>query len=180
MSDHPAWKRSSLIDRLGDGLANICLAVAGLSLLIIGAINGANVVARYLFGRPFSWAEEMMLFLMILAVFAGAIAVSWRTLHTRSHTFIARAAPAVRRAAQVIGTLIAIAAIVTVTVASARIVMLLHEFDQRSDALQAPMWIPQSFVPIGLGTIALLMAVRLLLSLSRPEPPPPPTTGGAV
>jgi TRAP-type C4-dicarboxylate transport system permease small subunit len=78
----------------------------------------------------------------------------------------------VRRAAQVIGTLVAIAAILTVTVASTRVVLLLYEFDQRTDALNAPSWIPQSFLPIGLGTVALLMAVRLLLSLARPPEPP--------
>jgi TRAP-type C4-dicarboxylate transport system permease small subunit len=170
-SSHPG--PDSLIDRIGDGLAGLCLAIAAISLLCVVAINGANVVARYLFGSPFSWAEELMLFLMILSVFAGAIAVTWRNLHIRIDTFIDRAAPAVRRAAQVVGTLVAVAAIVTVTVASTRIVMLLHSFDQRSDALQAPSWIPQSFVAIGLGTIALLMAVKLLLSLTRPLPAKP-------
>jgi C4-dicarboxylate transporter DctQ subunit len=164
--------RPTLIDRIGGGLANVCLAVAGASLMIIVAINGANVVARYLFGLPFSWAEELMLFLMILSVFTGVIAVTWRNLHIRIDTFIERASPLVRRAAQVIGTLVAIAAILTVTVASTRVVLLLYEFDQRTDALNAPSWIPQSFLPIGLGTVALLMAVRLLLSLARPPEPP--------
>ena len=172
MSETPTPAPNGLINWLCDGIAHACLVIAALSLLCIVAINGVNVVARYFFGSPFSWAEELMLFLMILSVFAGAIAVTWRNLHIRIDTFIDRASPAVRRAAQVIGTLIAIAAIGTVAVASARIVMLLYDFDQRSDALQAPAWIPQSFVAIGLGTIALLMAVRLVLSLTRPPAPP--------
>jgi hypothetical protein len=65
----------------------------------------------------------------------------------------------------VIGTLVSIAAIVTVTTASVRIVGLMYELDQRSDALQTPSWIPQSFVSIGLGMIALLMAVKLVVAL---------------
>jgi TRAP-type C4-dicarboxylate transport system permease small subunit len=161
-----AGGRQSLINRFGDGLSKVCLAVAAIALFAVVAINGANVVARYVFGAPFSWAEELMLFLMILSVFSGAIAVTWRDMHIRIDTFADRAPPQVRRIAQVVGTLVAIAAIVTVTFASARIVMLLQEFDQRSDALNAPSWIPQSFVTIGLGTIALLMAVKLLLALS--------------
>ena len=57
---------TGFIDWLCDGIAHACLVIAALSLLCIVAINGANVVARYLFGSPFSWAEELMLFLMIL------------------------------------------------------------------------------------------------------------------
>ena len=51
--------------------------------------------------------------------------------------------------------------------ASYRIVALLYSFDQRTDALEAPMWIPQSFVTIGLALIALLMGVRLVLARFR-------------
>jgi TRAP-type C4-dicarboxylate transport system permease small subunit len=151
-----------LIDRLGEWLTQLCLAVAGVSLLGIVAINGANVLARYAFRAPFPWAEELMLFLMILAVFAAAIAVTWRNLHVRIDTFIERATPKLRRAALIVGTLVSIMAIVTVTVASFRVVVLLYELEQHSDALGAPSWIPQSFVPIGLGMIALLMAVKLV------------------
>jgi TRAP-type C4-dicarboxylate transport system permease small subunit len=155
----------SLIDRLGEGLTQLCLAIAGVSLLGIVAINGANVAARYLFRAPFPWAEELMLFLMILAVFAAAIAVTWRNLHVRIDTFIERASPALRRAALIIGTLVSIVAIVTVAAASFRIIMLLYELEQHSDALGVPSWIPQSFVPIGLGMIALLMGVKLVRAM---------------
>ena len=169
--DHRSGQRR-LIDRIGDGLANLCAAIAGVSLLAVVAINGTNVVARYLFGSPFSWAEELMLFLMILSVFTGAITITWRNMHIRIDTFIDRAPPAVRRTAMVVGSLVAITALAIVTHASANIVMLLYGFDQRSDALNAPSWIPQSFVAFGLGTMALLMAVKLVLSLIDPPAPP--------
>ena len=71
-------------------------------------VNGANVIARYVFGTPFSWAEELMLFLMILSVFAGAIAVTWRNLHIRIDTFVERAAPQIRQAALAVGALVSI------------------------------------------------------------------------
>ena len=123
---------------------------------------------------PFSWAEELMLFLMILSVFAGAIAVTWRNLHIRIDTFIDRAPPAVRRIA-----LSDRHAHVDRRDGhrdrspAARIVALLYDLDQRSDALSAPAWIPQSFVTIGLGTIALIMAVKLVTSRFYAEPPAP-------
>ena len=159
-----------IVDRIGDGLANICLAIAAVALICIVAINGANVVARYLFRTPFSWAKEMMLFLMILSVFAGAIAVTWRNLHIRIDTFVDRMQPGARRTALAIGSLVSIAVIGVVTMHSGRIVSLLQMLDQRSDALSAPSWIPQSFVTIGLGTIALIIAVKLAMSLLRAAP----------
>lgn len=160
-----AGPRPGLINRLGEGLTRFCLAVAAVSLLGIVAINGANVVARYLFRWPFSWAEEMMLFLMILAVSAGGIAVTWRNLHIRIDTFIERASPLVRHIALVVGTMVSIAAILTVVFSSFRVIVLLYELDQRSDALRAPSWIPQSFIPIALGMIALLMGIKLVIAL---------------
>jgi|SRR5688572_8907296 TRAP-type C4-dicarboxylate transport system permease small subunit len=157
--------RANLIDRIGEGLTQFMLAIAAASLMCIVAINGANVVARYLVRSPFPWAEELMLFMMILAVFAGAIAVTWRNLHIRIDTFIDHASPAMRRIAFVAGSIIAIGGIATVVAASTRVVILLYELDQRSEALDVPSWIPQSFVPIGLGTIALIMGVKLVLAL---------------
>jgi len=40
--------------------------------------------------------------------------------------------------------------------ASFRVVSMLLEFDQRSDALHLPMWIPQSVVPLSLFLIILM------------------------
>jgi TRAP-type C4-dicarboxylate transport system permease small subunit len=110
-----------------------------------------------------------MLFLIILSIFAGAIAVTWRNLHIRIDTFLDRMTPAARRAALAIGSVISIAVIAIVTFHSAHIVSLLRMLDQRSDALSAPSWIPQSFVTVGLGTIALIITVKLALFLLHPS-----------
>jgi C4-dicarboxylate transporter, DctQ subunit len=158
---------SGFIDWLCDGISHVCLAIAALSLLGIVAINGANVVARYFFRFPFSWAEELMLFLMILGVFTGAIAVTWRNLHIRIDTLVDRLPPEVRRVVMVLATLASIAILLVVMVASFRLVSLLQGMDQRSDALDAPSWIPQSFVTIGLALMAFMMAAKLVISFRR-------------
>src|ERR1700693_5216807 len=102
------------VAKICDGLAIICRAIAGLALLCIITINGANVVARYFFGKPFSWAEELMLFLMILAVFSGAIVVTWRNIHIRIDTFVERASPGFQRVTRLVATIISIVALLTV------------------------------------------------------------------
>ena len=166
-------RRPTLIDRLGESLTQGCLAIAAASLLCIVAINGANVLARYLFLSPFSWGEELMLFLMILSVFSGAVAVTWRNMHIRIDTFVELAPPRLRHAIMAIGTLVSVGAILTIVYASAKIVSVLHQIDQRSDALDLPSWIPQSFLTIGLAVVALLMAVRTVLTIVRPPPAKP-------
>lgn len=179
MNENPnlGGNRPTLVDRCGEALSRTCLTIAAAALLAIVAINGANVLARYIFISPFSWAEELMLFLMILSVFSGAIAVTWRNTHIRIDTFIDLAQPAVRRTAMAIGAIVSITAILTIVYASANIVSLLHQLDQRSDALDLPSWIPQSFLTIGLAVIALLIAVRTILSLVRATAPAPAGQG---
>jgi TRAP-type C4-dicarboxylate transport system permease small subunit len=169
----PGTAPKGAADRFGDGLAHLCLMLAGASLACIVVINGANVVARYVLRSPFSWAEEMMLYLMILSVFAGAIAVTWRNLHIRIDTFIERTPPTVRRIAMTASTLMSVLVMGTVVFASARIVTLLYAYDQRSDALDAPVWIPQSFVPVGLGIMALIMLVKMVTTRFYKDPPAP-------
>jgi TRAP-type C4-dicarboxylate transport system permease small subunit len=164
-NDTPA--PSGFIIWLCDGIAHVCLVIAALSLLCIVAINGANVVARYFFGSAFSWAEELMLFLMILGVFSGAVAVTWRNLHIRIDTLVERLPPPIRRATMLVASLASIAILAVVMVASFRLVSLLQSMDQRSDALNAPSWLPQSFVTIGLGLMALMMLARIVVSLRR-------------
>jgi TRAP-type C4-dicarboxylate transport system permease small subunit len=159
-----------LMSRLCDGIAHACVVIAALALLCIVAINGANVVARYFFGAPFSWAEELMLFLMILGVFAGGVAVTWRNQHIRIDTLVDRIPPAFRRVALVVASLASIGVLAVVMFASFRLVSLLQSMDQRSDALQAPSWIPQSFVTIGLGMMALMIVARLVVSFRRSLP----------
>ena len=167
-------ERLTLVDRCGDLVTQACLTVAAAALIGVVAINGANVLARYVFISPFSWAEEAMLFLMILSVFSGAIAVTWRGIHIRIDTFIDLAPPAVRQVVLATGALVSIAAILTIVFASARLISILHQLDQRSDALELPSWIPQSFLTIGLAVIALMIAVRTLQALIRGTKPEKP------
>jgi TRAP-type C4-dicarboxylate transport system permease small subunit len=158
----PGSPAAGLVQRLGDTLARVCVAIAGVALIGIVAINGVNVVARYIFGSPFSWAEELMLWLMILGVFAGAATVTWRNMHIRIDTFANRGSPLFRRCAYVVSALVCIGVMGAVLSESFKLVSLLQEIDQRSDALRLPIWIPQSFVTGGLALMVLIIAIKLV------------------
>ena len=56
----------------GNRISGLGLMVAAVGLLLVVAINGVNVVARYVFRSPFSWAEESMLYIIIGSISWGA------------------------------------------------------------------------------------------------------------
>ena len=158
---------SGPVASIGECLTKACQIIAALALLAIVAINGANVVARYFFAKPFPWAEEAMIMFMILGVFSGAIAVTWRNLHIRIDTFVERSSPTLQRVIRIAAAFASMFVLLVVAWSSYGIVRLLYEYGQTTDALEFPMWIPQSFVTIGLVVIALLMFTRLVLTKAR-------------
>lgn len=148
----------------GDGVSRAGLAAAAMSLLLVVAINFINVVLRYVFFHPLAWAEEFMLYLSIFAVYAGAVSVAWEQRHIRLDGILQVALPGYRRGLEIFASLVVIGILVPVIYSSVTVVSLLFEFGEHSDALQAPMWIPQSVIPVALLLIALSAFVRIFVS----------------
>ncbi len=150
----------SKMEQVGDFISRTCTVVAAASLAVIVCINAANVFCRYFFLSPFTWAEELMLFLMILTVFSGAASVTWRQEHIRIEAFVMRLSPQGQNFAMIAAGIVALIALGTVIITGSSVVNMLFRFDQRSDALEFPMWIAQSSVPVGLSLIIFLFLLR--------------------
>src|SRR5262245_14393650 len=76
------------LERVGDLVAVAASRIAAAALAVVVAINAANVAGRYLFHAPIIWAEEAMVYLMIVTVFFAAITVTWRNIHIRIDVFL--------------------------------------------------------------------------------------------
>ena len=76
------------------------------------------------------------------------------------------APPARRKVLQIISTLVLTAVLLPVVFASFRVVSLLFEFDQRSDALNLPMWIAQGVVPVTLLLIVVMSLARVFVQVT--------------
>ena len=61
----------------------IPFVICGTILLAAIAINIANVIGRYVFNAPVSWAEEAMSYMIIWGVFVAIGAVTYQGLHLR-------------------------------------------------------------------------------------------------
>lgn len=151
------------VQGFGDHVASLGLWLAAAALLVIVALNGCNIVLRYFFLDALSWAEEAMNYLMIFSVYAGAVSVAWRQAHIRIDAFLNLAPLRYRRVANVASTLVLVAILIPVTMASYQVVKQLFQFDQRSDAMHLPMWIPQSIVPAALLLIVVMSLLRIWL-----------------
>ena len=135
---------------------------AGAMLVLSVAINFANIIGRYFLSVSIPWAEEMMLFLMIGAVFLAAAPVGWLGRHIRMDVIVSLLPPRVRGVFEVFSDLVTIATCVMVAIFAWPVITMLDELDQRSAMANIPLVIPQAAVPLGLALMALLISVRLI------------------
>ena len=136
-----------------------------LSAVLLGCsvlVNFANIIGRYFFGVSITWAEEIMLFLMVGCVFTGCCAVAWEGRHIRMDVLVSLMPKPAREALELAFELLLIATSALVAIFSWPVVSQLAAFDERSAAANFPMVIPQAMIPIGYTLMALMVIVRLL------------------
>jgi TRAP-type C4-dicarboxylate transport system permease small subunit len=156
------------------GLAAVILVVSAICLLVAVALNFANIIGRYVFFSPIASAEEIMLFLFVGTVFLGNSVVGWRGQQLRMDVFLHALPPRWRRGLDVVADLAVIVVSLILIVIGWPAIQMLAEFDQRSQAADIPLVIPQALVPIGLGLNALLVAARLVETMRTKQPPSVP------
>jgi TRAP-type C4-dicarboxylate transport system permease small subunit len=153
--------------RLVRALVAVIGVLSGVLLVASVALNFANVVGRYFFNASIPWAEEAMLFLMVGCVFLGNGVVAWSGRQIRMDVVVRMLPPKVREALDLFSELVFLMTAVTIVIFAWPVIRDLAEFDQRSQAADFPLAIPQAMVPIGLSIMAFLVAVRLLVPQSR-------------
>jgi TRAP-type C4-dicarboxylate transport system permease small subunit len=148
-------------------LLMVTRTLSGICLLASVAINFVNIIGRYFFSVSIPWAEEIMLFLMVGCVFTGCCAVAWEGRQIRMDVVVTMLPDKVRDFLALLSELVMIATAVAVTVFAWPVITQLAAFDERSQAANFPLVIPQAMIPIGYSLMALLVAVRLLQRPSR-------------
>jgi TRAP-type C4-dicarboxylate transport system permease small subunit len=137
--------------------------LAAILLISSVAVNFANIVGRYFFSISIPWAEEIMLFLMVGCVFTGCCAVAWEGRQIRMDVVLAMLPPKAQAFLHVLSDLVMMATAAAVTAFAWPVITQLAAFDERSQAANFPLFIPQAMVPIGYSLMALLIAFRLLM-----------------
>src|SRR5208283_3023347 len=112
-------------------------------------------------------------FLLVGIVFFGNSVVAWEGKQLRMDILLHALPAAVRHWFEVLGDVATIAVSVILIVLGWPAIQMLAEFDQRSEAAEIPLVIPQSLIPIGLGLTAILVGVPLIERLRRQRHPFP-------
>lgn len=150
--------RSDTARRATDLLTGALRMISSLMLLAIVLINAANVAGRYVFSSPFSWGEEIMLFLMIGSIFLSWPAVTWDGANIRMDILVRSLPVRFRRLLEGLADLVSIVLGVLVICVGVPVILQLIAFDDRSHAANVLMAIPQGAIPLGfvLSLIALI------------------------
>ena len=143
-------------------LLMVTRTLSGICLLASVAINFVNIIGRYFFSVSIPWAEEIMLFLMVGCVFTGCCAVAWEGRQIRMDVVVGMLPAKVRDFLALLSELVMIATAAAVTAFAWPVISQLAAFDERSQAANFPLVIPQAMIPIGYSLMALLVAVRLM------------------
>jgi TRAP-type C4-dicarboxylate transport system permease small subunit len=154
-----------MIENLLNGvraILGITRALAGILLVSSIAINFTNIIGRYFFSVSIPWAEEIMLFLMVGCVFTGCCAVAWEGRQIRMDVVVNLMPAKARTLCALLSELVFIATAFSVALFAWPVIAQLAAFDERSQAANFPLAIPQAMIPFGYTLMGLLVAIRLL------------------
>ena len=150
-------------------LAGLLRGVVGALMLGAVGVNLANIVGRYVFARPFIWAEEIMQFLAVWAVMLGAAVITREAAHLRMDALHHLASPRVRRALDLLADVVAFAVVAYVLLQSVDMIRMLTRTAQRSVIAGVPMNLMYAAVLVGFGGSAVFLVARLARAARPPS-----------
>ena len=142
-------------------LMTILRTAAGALLVGSVIVNFANIIGRYFFSVSIQWAEEVMLFLMIGCVFLNCGLVGWSGRQIRMDAIVSLLPRPLRAIVELACDVLLVVTSIIVAVLAWPVVSMLAELDQRSQAANIPLVLPQAMLPIGFLLMALLVGIRL-------------------
>lgn len=158
-----------LLARGEAALAGLLRGVVGALMLGAVGVNLANIVGRYVFARPFIWAEEIMQFLDVWAVMLGAAVITREASHLRMDALHHVAPPRVRLALDLFADVVAFAVVAYVFFQSLDMIRMLTRTAQRSVIAGVPMNLMYAAVLLGFAGSAVFLVARLARAASRPS-----------
>jgi len=151
----------TLVSRAELFVARLLQFVVGSVMLGGVLINFANVVARYLFLRPFVWAEEVMQFLNIWVVMLGAAVITRNGTHLKMDAVYNLIPARARRALDALTNLLILAVSAYVIAQALQMIQMLAATGQRSVIARFPMNLMYAAIPVGFGSGILFLLLWL-------------------
>ena len=135
---------------------------AGLVLVTL-AVTGFSVFRRYVLGRPVTWTDELSGFLVVGIVMLGAAEVLRRGEHVSVDILTTRVRGTSRRVLAIWSNLSVAAVAGVLFMSSLNAVKFSRMIGIYSDGyLEAPLWIPQSLMLVGVALLFAMAVARLI------------------
>jgi len=138
----------------------IPFAICGVLLLTAVAINVANVIGRYVFDAPVSWAEEVMSYGIIWGVFIAVAAVTYQGNHLRMDLLVLSVRGLFAQALGALTVMLIVACAGFVIVQSFQIVRLYATTWETSMGARIPLVYAHAALLVGFILMALAVIVR--------------------
>ena len=135
--------------------------IAGVLFFVACGINIFNVVARYVFSAPLFWAEEILVFIVIWAVFLVAGSVTYRGAHLNMDLIYAKLKSPWKTLVNVAIVVTLIGCCLYTALQSWKVVALHYRNNGLTAATDIPLWIPHAALLFGFSFMALAALVRL-------------------
>ena len=135
--------------------------ITGVIFLAAAFINIANVIGRYVFSAPIFWAEEVLVFMVIWAVFLSAIAITFNGGHLSMDLFYAKLRGPWRLIVNGLIIAVFLACTLFAAMQSYTVVMLYIGNGNVSTAAEIPLYIPHAALLVGFSLMALAVICRL-------------------
>lgn len=140
---------------------------AGVVILMMSVV-GYSVVNRYILGTPITWTDELSGYLVVSLVMLGAAESLRRGDHIAVDLLSNHFGPKLKRLSVIWANLAVFIVAVAILISGKATLDYSINFGILSEGyLEVPMWIPQSFLIIGSGLLALVATVNLFKIIFR-------------
>ena len=150
--------------RFNDLLLSLCKYVIIVMVPLMTGIIFVQVILRYVFQSPFSWAEELARYLLIWITCLG----SAYAIRDGMHISIGFLQSKLKGSAQTVVRMVtyAVTLVFFIYCIKEGLVFSLAQWTQRSTAMQIPMTLPYIAIPLGFA-IMFLVALECLIDEIR-------------
>jgi len=149
------------------GLADLSMAIAMLTVLAMCLLVTGAVFVRYVFGIPIVWVPEIVGYLMVVLVFLALGEAMLAGSHIRIDLFVGRLPRRLRDVLDLLTLTLSTGVAGFFTWHGMRTMLRSYEFGRKDSfgALNAPLYLPQAAVPIGLSILTLVLALLVCRKL---------------
>lgn len=149
-------------------IERVTSTIAAVFMFAIMIIVFSDVVMRYVFNRPFSWAYDLISLYIMAGVFflslSGTYAVNG---HISVDILLPRFSAIIQRLCIIISNLVGLAIFIPITwLGYQRALDNFISGDVLAGAIPWPTWASAALVPIGAGILALRLAVHLVANIA--------------